>query len=468
MIKKITLVSWLLSGAAAAGAQDMQGFRTDNYNGVSGAFFNPANLGDSRHKVDINLIGLQLLAGNNNLDFNLGKLSDLTGSDSGFVNKLMGNGQSGTVMAGLALHMPSISCRINDKTTVALLTRTRALFSITDFDGTLLNAITEELDNSGPYQVRNSTNMRMNINAFSEFGLSGGRVLYNRGNHFLKVGATLKYLAGIGNAYFQLNNLKGTIHADMHGKDNYITDASGRIALGVGGIDINNLSDVGLSYKAAGFGLDLGAVYEFRPDFMSGQANPYLLKFSAALLDLGSIRYTQVTENSTGAYDIHIPAGQRFALDQLNAGSVEDIKDIMDRNPAYFSPVAGAADKNYKVSLPTTIQLGADYHAWKGFYVSAFWQIAASSNESKAYNPRYAGSFTLTPRYESRLFAAYLPISYNSISKTNIGLGLRAGPFYAGSASIVNGLVAKAKQADFYFGFRAGIGSRSGKKSAAE
>lgn len=439
----------------------MNGFRTDNYNGVSGGFFNPANLGDSRYKIDVNILGINLLAANNNVDFSLGKLSDIVDSDSGLVNKLVGNGGKSSVLVNLAVHTPSVAYRIDENTTVALLTRTRMLFNITDFDGTLINSVSNELSGSGPYTISNSTNMRMNVNAFSEFGAAVGRVLLNQDRHFLKAGATLKYMAGIGNAYFQLNNFKGTAGADIDGRNAYITDASGRIAVGAGGLDINNLGDVDPSFKGSGFGADLGVVYEYRPESLSDNANKYLFKLSAAILDIGSIKYNR-TGDANAAYDINIPASQKFSMDAFsNSSSVQDFKNVFDANPGNFSKVAALSDGSYKVSLPTTIQLGADVRAMNSLYVAAFCQLAVSSNETKAYNPQYRSSITITPRYETRMFAAYLPLSYNDMSKTNVGIGLRAGPVYIGSSSIVNAITGSSKQADVYFGFRFGIKGKS-------
>jgi OOP family OmpA-OmpF porin len=51
----------------------------------------------------------------------------------------------------------------------------------------------------------------------------------------------------------------------------------------------------------------------------------------------------------------------------------------------------------------------------------------------------------------------YLPLNYNSISSFNAGVGLKAGPLYIGSGSIINTLVSDSKQADFYIGLHVGI-----------
>lgn len=461
-IKSTLLFSGLLLSGLAK-AQDMNGFRTDNYNGVNGAFFNPANLGDSRFKVDVNLFGMSLYAGNKNTDFNFKTFSEI-GDDTGSLNSLVGVNNVNSIMANFAFHLPSVSYRINEKTTVAILSRARVLFNVNDIDGKLLSSINGDVSSAGnSFSIANTTNMRINATAFAEFGVSAGRVVYDKGHHFLKVGATVKYLGGIGNSYLQLNNFKTTINSDSNGENTYATNTSGSVALGVGGINVNNFDDVKLEFQASGLGADLGAVYEYRPDNLSDENNKYLFKVSAAVLDLGSVKYTATPQYSMG-YDINIPAGQQFFVDTLSGKDITEIGKVLDAYPQYFKRTSGLNNANYRVALPRTLQIGADFRAMKNIYIAANAQIAMVNNETKAYNPNSLNSITITPRFEMKWVAAYIPIHYNNLAKAAVGFGFRLGPLYAGSSSILSMAFAKSKQADAYFGFRVGIKSK--KKSS--
>jgi hypothetical protein len=455
-VKIILLLAGTLT-VSTLHAQEMGGFRVDNYNGVNGVFFNPANVVDSRYKVDVNILGLNMFAGNDNISYNLGKLSDL-GADSSIFSKFIGPNAKSNAMLNTSIHMPSVMFNITPHTSIAFVSRTRMMFSISDFDGNLINSVSNELSQNPPYTIQNSTNMRININAWSEYGIAIGQVLLDQGNHFLKVGGTVKYLAGIGNAYLQIDNLKGTINVDSTTSDNrtYISDATGRVAMGVGGYDINNLNNVTLNYKGSGIGADIGFVYEYRPDYLQSKANKYAFKISASLLDIGGIKYNQV-QSSTGAYDVHIPSSQQFYLDQFKGSKLSDYKAVLDANPAYFNQVAGLNGNSYRVSLPTTIQLGIDFRIIPKIYVALNSQISLVNNDSKAYNPNSLNIVTLTPRFESKILAAYLPITYSSLTKMNVGFGFRAGPVYAGSSSLISSILGSSKQADFYLGFRFGI-----------
>ncbi|MEI9957338.1 MAG: hypothetical protein WDM90_13840 [Ferruginibacter sp.] len=68
---------------------------------------------------------------------------------------------------------------------------------------------------------------------FADVGLSAGYVLLDKGNMFLKGGATVKYVGGIANGYVNINKITGTIGQDaLPPNDEYLTNANGSIALG--------------------------------------------------------------------------------------------------------------------------------------------------------------------------------------------------------------------------------------------
>ena len=56
-------------------AQIYQGYNTSNFAGINGIYENPANLGDSRYILDLNLAGLEFNFNNNYITFNTGVLS---------------------------------------------------------------------------------------------------------------------------------------------------------------------------------------------------------------------------------------------------------------------------------------------------------------------------------------------------------------------------------------------------------
>lgn len=63
--------------------------------------------------------------------------------------------------------------------------------------------------------------------------------------------------------------------------------------------------------------------------------------------------------------------------------------------------------------------------------------------------------YILTPRFETKLFTAQLPLSYTGLDNIKVGYGFRLGPLYLGSGSILsNVLNSNGKTADVYLGMK--------------
>ena len=110
----------------------------------------------------------------------------------------------------------------------------------------------------------------VNVNAWTEFGLSYARVLHDEGKHFLKAGGTIKYLAGVANAYTGVDNLQGTLDEAVLSEEVRLTNSTGRLQVGFGGLELADFKvDQLTSFQSTGFGGDIGFVYEYRPDHQS-------------------------------------------------------------------------------------------------------------------------------------------------------------------------------------------------------
>ncbi|HVG13233.1 MAG TPA: DUF5723 family protein, partial [Flavisolibacter sp.] len=248
-----------------------------------------------------------------------------------------------------------------------------------------------------------------------------------------------------------------TINEDLLAQDAYLSNTTGRIAAGFGGVDIGNFElDNSLNMEGSGFGGDIGVVYEYRPDYASGQSgrerNKYQIKAGLALVDLGKIRYKADPARS-GAYDIDISGNERLYLRQLAETEIDNFDSFFRSKPQFFSP-AGGNDADYKVGLPSTLQLDVDYQLKDGFYASLAAQLPIHGKA--VFNSGYYSSYTLTPRYEGRVFGVYLPLNHNSLTGFNAGLSLRAGPFFIGSGSILSAALGNSRQADVHVGLRFG------------
>lgn len=446
----------LLCLLASARAQDQYaGYRTGNYTGVNGVFFNPANAADSRYRWDVNLFGINAGFGNNTASYTLKTIGKTFSGNADSL--LFGNGNKALKGFGnVDVFGPSFMFNLNKKTSLAFTTRMRTLVNINDLDGQLMRSIRDQV-NTGtyPYGIASSSNQTMGLTGWTDFGLTLGRVLSDKGKHFFKGGITLKYLAGIGNSYANINSLTGTLNKDVNG-DTYLTGTTGSLSLGVGGINVDNISGSNaFKFNGSGVGADLGFVYEYRPDGEQSadcSANKYKYRIRVAALDLGSIRF-KADPNYTAAYSVNIGAAQKFYLKNLDGKSISEIKTYLDGSP-YFTNNGNSA-ASYNVSLPATIQGDFDLNLKKGWYVDLAGQLALHKKDNYK-NPFYQNSVTLTPRYESKYFGVYVPLNYNALTQFNAGLSLRAGPLFIGSGSVLSALFGNSKQADVHVGVRFG------------
>lgn len=456
---KFILTLVLAMSAQVLLAQHLPGISTGTYSGVNGVFANPANVVDSRYKWDVNLLGFNIGVGNDQASFNLNKLSDLAGDSlrNIFIGK---NGESTNALLNLAVHTPSFMLQVGKKNGVAFTSRARVLFNAHDLDGELANRLLEGNENIDdlPYSIGSAQNMIVNANVWAEAGLSYGRIVFDEGPHFVKAGITGKYLAGVGNTHLQLGKVQATLDYDDVQEDAYLKDATGRVSIGVGGINVADFDAANLTkFESSGFGADIGVVYEYRPGSGDDKAsNAYKFRVGLSITDIGSIKYKK-DPTSTGGYDLSVTGTERLYLSEFDDVSMDDINQKLESMPQFFTPIGDASSPTYSVSLPTAMHALVDYNILRGLYVGLQGTVSMVNVSSKPYNSQYYSSISLTPRYETSWLGVYLPLQHNALTGTNIGAALRLGPLYVGSGSILSALTQESKQVDVFFGIRFGM-----------
>jgi len=460
MKKNFLILLFLVAiGIAKLQAQNFPGYRSGNYDGVNGVFFNPASIADSRYRWDFNLISANAFVGNNKASF---KIKDIFSTESSsFKNKFLSGSGNTDANINVDILGPSVMFNLTRKSAIAITTRARVIASVKDFDGNLINSVLNSSANSYPYSFNSTANSRIIANGWTEVGVSYAREISSNGPNYFKGGVTIKYLSGVGNNYVQVNQLQTTINQDIL-INPYLQHTNGTTAIGNSGADFSNISLNNLFGNGSnGIGGDIGFVYEYRPNYTNAGSdvhnrdiNKYKFKVGLSLLDIGAIRYKTNANNSAG-YNVHINGNDRFYLVQLKNQSSAQIKNTLDNNPNFFTPIANGVNATYNASLPTVLQGDVDYHLHRGFFVSVGGQLNLVSNSS-LYSANQYNSVTLTPRYEGKSFGIYFPINYNELTQFNAGISLRAGPLFIGSGSLFTA-IAKSKQADIHVGLRFGI-----------
>ncbi|MFB9055300.1 DUF5723 family protein [Mariniflexile ostreae] len=450
-MKKITLTSLFLLSIFCAQAQSYIGYLSDNYSGVNSVISNPANIADSRFKVDINLAGVSAFGGNDYYGVNI---MDAIKSDYDFdLSAKKHPSSDNNIGLNVDIMGPSFMFNLNEKSSLAIFTRARSFVNINEINGEAIDAI--DNDNSDDFNF-NEGDFNAIGHAWAELGVTYARVLMNKDEHFLKGGLTLKYLQGVGSAYAVGKNLTVDYDADGTllggGQTTGRLTSTGEVSYGRFDEFDNDNYDYDLP-DATGFGADLGFVYEWRPnhaDYTTSNAdgssythkheNKYKLKIGLSLTDLGQIKYKN---------------GLEEVFDVTNTVSEDDIDSEDDVNGILNNLYTLTSSKiGYKANLPTALHFNADWSFSKRFYVNLNTDFSLVS-KTKTTASHISNVVSLTPRFESKWFSFYIPASIIEHNGFQVGAGLRAGPLYIGSGSVLSVLSGDDSQgADVYAGLK--------------
>ncbi|MFG6687843.1 DUF5723 family protein [Mariniflexile sp. HNIBRBA6329] len=458
-MKKITFLFLFVISSVCVEAQSYIGFLTDNYSGVNSVISNPANITDSRFKTDINLVGASIFAGNDYYGVNvMDALKDDYDFDLDAKKSPSNNNNMGTNFDVMG---PSFMFNLNKNSSIAVFTRARSIVNINKINGNTVDALDD--DTTDDFNV-NEGDFNIFGQAWAEVGLTYARVLMNKEQHFLKGGLSLKYLQGAGSGYIYGKNV--TINYDADGTDlgggetTGSIDSTGELTYG----RFDNFDNDNYDYElpdATGFGVDLGFVYEWRPnhaDYTKTNANgdsytlkhknKYKLKLGLSITDLGSINYK---EGSQEVYDIN-----NTNVSEQDFEDAEDIEEILNSLYTLTSSTTG-----YKTKLPTALHLNVDWNFSGKFYLNLNTDYSLTK-KGKEHTSSITNIASLTPRFESRWFSFYVPLSVVEYNGFQAGAGLRAGPLYIGSGSVLTALTSdNTKGADVYAGLKIPIYQRS-------
>jgi len=456
-----TRLMLLLSGCIlwqAAGAQSFIGYGYDNYSGINGVLLNPASIAGSKFKVNVNIISASALAGNNAYELDRSRFFKLK-----FSNMSEGDGYYKInkpdykyLYTNVDILGPSGMFNIDRRDAIGIITRMRTIGNVYN----LGNSLFQLLGNPDPsfYNVDIiNRSLQSKVNTFAEAGLSFGRILLDKGTSRLKAGFTAKYIAGL--SYGSVSSGQMTVNLDPANNIAKLqADLTAQYSPNLDGLgDGASISHVFNKQNGKGWGLDLGLVYEWIPN-----GDSYKLRMGLSVTDLGSISY----DNSKNGQTYTMTAdGHNTSELQLQDGETYD-QYFTRLQTAGLVVVKATSVAKTTVKLPTSLHLNADYNIYKRIYVNGdvLLNMMAATNQ---LTPNYNTTFTITPRLEKKWVSVYSPVSYNAQGLLNWGAGVRFGPLFVGSGSVLSSLFKNRIQtADVHVGLTIPIfqSSKSKKK----
>ncbi len=229
----------------------------DTYAGVNSLLMNPANVSGSKTKLEINIFSVSAFVGNDYLsvDFN-----DLKNIGNGFdfdsdVSKTPT--EQNNFFGNVDLLGPSVMFRLNDKSGLGINTRVRTFFNLNNISGLFYESISEGFDLQTDFQTE-MNNLSGTVHAWGEVGVTYGRIIFEDETHRLKLGTSLKYLAGAGGVFTSSPQLSANFNSSLE------TITTGG-TLDYGYTSEFDTEDINFTDVTSGFGADFGIVYETRP-----------------------------------------------------------------------------------------------------------------------------------------------------------------------------------------------------------
>ncbi len=150
-------------------------------------------------------------------------------------------------------------------------------------------------------------------------------------------------------------------------------------------------------------------------------------------------------------YTLDIPASNPLDLSLFeNINNLSEVEDVLFNNN--YLNINNQNKTDFRVNLPTLLTMYADFKIVSKVFVTGYLQQKMNNDDG---NDQITARniFSVTPRVNLGFFEAFLPVSTDDISGTNVGFGFRLAGFYLGSNSIITSL-ADGKQANIYTGYR--------------
>lgn len=435
-MKRTLLLLCFFGSFFYARSQSYFGFRDDNYAGIQSVLFNPSSVVDSKYKADVTVFSASGTVQNDlygvnfmdALDGNYDLAKDAT-------KKFKANNRGNFNMDIMG---PSFMLNITPLHSVGLYSRVRSITNLVGINGELVDEVNKDQDVSKSF-LFSGGNPNAVTNSWAEIGAAYGTVLLDRDDHFIKGGITVKYIMAGVNGYINGNNLSVAFTKNDADPSLSQYTSTGTLKTAAS-YDYENGKDPKFDMTSAGVGVDLGFTYEYRTNCHTCMGNRYKFKAAASITDIGKINYKDLVENT---YNL---------TGSISQNDIDDADDIFEFFDANYTKTASR--KGVKANLPTALHINLDWNIDQKFYLNLSTDFSLV-DAKKINGTSIANSVTFTPRYETRQFSFYIPVTYMEYSSTQVGTGFRAGPLFIGSGSLISNLFSnKSKASNLYVGLK--------------
>ncbi len=440
MKKLLTLSLMIFLFAPTQHAQEFLPFASSNYAGVTGLQLQPASIADSRYKFDL-AISSTSFSINNNM-YGIDPYA-LVSPRKAFADEFdlkpyvfrNFNGEEKSGIISLKQDVFSFMITLSEKDAIAFTPSVRFMLNLDNVSEDLARLIDSGLNYPELWKIKlNNANFSLQLNAWTEFGVTYARVIMDQEKHFLKAGVTAKFTQGIGSAYMFAKDLSYNF-----ANSDTLSLFQSYVSYGTSD-NLENEFDYKFDPNPS-ISFDLGFVYEYRPGWMkykydmNGKTNlwrrnqdKYLFRLGVSVSDLGDVRYRRNPMSNDFNADI-----QDLYIGDMTISSPADLDTIISENFSFYD-----VPSKFNMNMPAVFSVQADVRVAKGLYFNFTPYIALKRGTKDINKSHYLTSYNFVPRYDLARFGISVPVQYNAYKQWNVGLGLRLGYFWLGSNDIIS------------------------------
>ena len=409
-------------------AQGYQAIHGSPYAGVTGIYNNPAASIGSAYQWDLALFSTQLKMSTNFLYL---KNFSLSNQDSAYLTSKEGN-YSRFFHANLDVNLFNFMYKIDNQHAFSFGLRARTYNHVKMFPFNYMDSVTTT---NGFFITNQNTPFMQGFathTGWLEADLNYSQVISENSNSRLTGGFTLQIMKGISAMFTKVNKISYLMSKTAIDTAFAFTEGNGSFGYSdnYDGVAGQTTAKDFINNSKTSIGLSMGLEYmTYNNEYDAKNNLNYDWKIGVSLMDLGSNSFNAST-NSAKFYNPS-PTLLASQLDNKFSGinSTKDLKDTLATIFTSFEDITGS----FKISNPTRLIMNVDKNLGNNFYINGDLSMNFYSTSSfTKFRTRELNLITVTPRWETIGWGAYLPVQYNTQGQIWVGAALKMGPLVIG------------------------------------
>lgn len=464
-LSKSFVLIMLLLGFKPLYAQEMLGIINSSYAGITGSVINPAVTVTSPFYLDINIVAGDFFAENNYIylakeEYRFSRFFSKNpdfpthGTENTMIAYDYYNTKDKKAFAGNRFLGPSFAVTVG-RHSFGIVTGARTVMSTKNVPYEIAKFAFERVEYPLQYNINYVDNQKIHNAEMSwaEVGFNYSYVFKQKSRDYWAAGITVKDLLGYAGGYTYIDNADYLVsHQDTLIVNNINAEAGYSLPLNYQTNEVINNP----LFRGKGLGVDLGVIYQKKKQevqdekvdkLCSQNYTPYQYKIGISLLDIGRIRFTQNAEKL-------VFANATAQLNNISGSNYTTVRDYTNLiGELFYGDTTTLIQGNeINIALPTAFSVQADVNYYKNWFINGTFVFPMQFSKSGLRRPAL---LAVTPRYETALFEASLPLTLYDWTKPRIGLSARFMGFFIGTEKLSGYFhFTDFTGLDFYFGLK--------------